>query len=72
MWALKWWQANAGLYPLMSQVARDYLIIPPAEVNVKRLFSEGRDLLGLRRHSMSPETMKAVMLSRYEYKRQNP
>jgi hypothetical protein len=70
-WVLKWWKANAALYPTMSQVARDYLSIPPAEVDVERLFSEGRDLLGLRRHSMSPETMKAVMFSRYEYRRQN-
>ena len=70
-WVLKWWKANAALYLTISQVARDYLSIPPAEVDVERLFSEGRDLLGLRRHSMSPETMKAVMFSRYEYRRQN-
>jgi hypothetical protein len=55
----------------MSQVAKDYLLIPPAEVDVERLFNEGRDLLGLRRHSMSPETMRAVMFARYEYRRQN-
>jgi hypothetical protein len=55
----------------MSQVARDYLPIPPAEVDVERLFSEGRNLTGLRRHSMSPETMKAVIMSRYEYRKQN-
>ena len=51
----------------MGQVARDYLIIPPSEVDVKRLFSKGRNLQGLRRHSMSLETIKAVMLSRHEY-----
>lgn len=70
-WVLKWWQANEKLYPLMSKVARDYLPIPPAEVDVERLFNKGRDLLGLRRHSMLPETMRAVMFARYEYRRQN-
>ncbi|KAK9364575.1 hypothetical protein V1509DRAFT_678595, partial [Lipomyces kononenkoae] len=30
--------------------ARDYLAIPASEVAVERLFSGGRDLLGLRRH----------------------
>jgi len=59
------------LFPIMSQVARDYLAVPLAEVDVKRLFSIGRDLLGLRRHCMSPETMKAVLLSRNEYKKQH-
>jgi hypothetical protein len=70
-WVLKWRQANAEIYPLISQVARDYLIIPLAEVDVESLFSKGRDLHSIRRHSMLPETMKAVMLSRYEYRRQS-
>ena len=70
-WILKWWKANTDLYPLMSQVARDYLAIQAAEVNVERLFSESRDLIGLRRHSMAPETMKAVLFLRNEYRRQN-
>jgi hypothetical protein len=59
------------LYPTISQVARDYLSIPLSEVDLERLFSEGRDLVGLRRHSMLLETMKGVMFSRYEYRRQN-
>ena len=46
-WVLKWWKANTALYPTISQVARDYLLILPAEVDVERLFSEGRDLLRL-------------------------
>jgi hypothetical protein len=70
-WVLSWWKANAVLFPIMSQVARDYLAVPPAEVDVERLFSTGRDLLGLRRHCMAPETMKAVLLSRNEYKKQH-
>jgi hypothetical protein len=32
----------------MAQAARDYLVIPVAEVDVKRLFSDGRDILGVR------------------------
>ena len=52
----------------MSQVARDYLPIPLAEVDVERLFSEGRDLMGLRRYSMAPDTMIAAMMARYNYR----
>jgi len=57
------------LFPIMSQVAQDYLAVPLAEVVVKRLFSTGRDLLSLQRHCIALETMKAVLLSRNEYKK---
>jgi hAT family C-terminal dimerisation region len=67
-WVLKWWKANTLQYPIMSQVARDYLAISIAEVDVERLFSSGRDLIGLRRHSLSPDTMKALMLCRDQYR----
>ena len=53
----------------MSQVARDYLPIPPAEVDCERLFSSSRDLLGIRRASLLPETMKALLLVRDQYRR---
>jgi hAT family protein len=66
-WLLKWWKANQELYPLMSRVARDYLAVQSSEVSVERLFSKGRDMIGLRRHSLSPETMKAIMVSRDAY-----
>jgi hypothetical protein len=46
----------------MYAIARDYLVIPGAEVNVERLFNMGRDLLGLRRVSMKGETMRAIMI----------
>jgi hypothetical protein len=53
----------------MSRVARDYLAVQSSEVSVERLFSKGRDMIGLRRHSLSPETMKAIMVSRDAYHR---
>ena len=46
----------------MSKVARDYLAIPAGEVDVERLFSTGRDLIGIRRCSLSIETMRALMI----------
>jgi len=67
VWLLNWWRANAHYWPIMSQVARDYLGIPPAEVDVERVFSSRCDLLGIRRHSLGPETMRAVMLLRNQY-----
>jgi hypothetical protein len=52
----------------MAKAARRYLAIPVSEVAVERLFSATRDVLGLRRHSMTSETMRFLMLLRAEYK----
>ena len=39
----------------MAVAARNYLTIPASKVAVERLFNKGRDLLGLRRHSLNAE-----------------
>jgi len=41
----------------MYAVARDYLPIPGAEVDVKRLFNIAREILGLRHALMNAETL---------------
>ena len=51
----------------MAAAARDYLAIPASEVTVKRLFSKGRDLLDLRRHSLNAGTMRKLILLRDMY-----
>lgn len=63
-WLMKWWDSHTGEYPLMAQVARDFLAIPITEVSCKRLFNKGTDLLGLRRHSLNSDTMRTLTLLR--------
>jgi hypothetical protein len=46
----------------MAEAARDYLAIPASEVAVERVFNIGRDLLGIRRQSMSGDTLRILML----------
>ena len=46
----------------MFAVARDYLPIPGAEVDVERLFNIAWDILGLRRISMTTETLRSLVL----------
>jgi hypothetical protein len=46
----------------MFAVARDYLPILGAEVDVERLFNVARDILGLRCMLMSAETLRALIL----------
>jgi hypothetical protein len=45
-----------------ERAARDLLAIRSAEVDVERLFSEGRDALGIRRMAMEADTMRMVRL----------
>jgi len=46
----------------MYAVARDYLPIPGAKVDVKRLFNIAREILGLRHALMNAETLQALIL----------
>jgi hypothetical protein len=66
-WLLSWWRSHGDEYPRMAVAARDYLAIPASEVSVERLFNNGGDLVGLRRHSLGAETMRRLMLLRDMY-----
>jgi hypothetical protein len=46
----------------MFAVARDYLLILRAEVNVKRLFNITKNILGLWRMLISTETLQTLIL----------
>jgi hypothetical protein len=46
----------------MFIIARDYLPIPGAEVDVERLFNVTRDILGLRRTLLGVDTLRALIL----------
>ena len=57
-----WWRLHREEFPQMAAAARDYLAIPASEVAVERLFNVGRDILGIRRHSIIGETIRTLML----------
>ena len=57
-----WWAAYKAEFPLIFAVTRDFLLIPGAKVDVKRLFNIARDILGLWRMSISIETLRALIL----------
>jgi hypothetical protein len=68
-WVLHWWAANAFQYPLMAEAARALLAIPGAEVDVERLFSGGRDLLGIRRFALNGESMRILTILKAYFER---
>lgn len=61
-WLFAWWKANAATFPRMAAAAKDWLAVPASEVGVERLFSAGRDLLGLRRQRMNGATMEMLAM----------
>lgn len=69
-WVLNWWAANKQEYPRMFAIARDYLAIPGAEVDVERLFNMAREILGLRRTAMTSETLRTLILLKDHIRRQ--
>jgi hypothetical protein len=51
----------------VAKAARDLLIILAVEVDVERLFSGGRDVLGIRRTIMDRETIRITRLMKSYY-----
>ncbi|KAF7359902.1 putative AC9 transposase [Mycena venus] len=50
---MNWWWNHRREYPVLSQVALDYLSVPSTSVAVERVFSHGRRLLEFTRNRMS-------------------
>ena len=46
----------------MAKVAQRFLAVPGSEVDVERVFNQGRDLLGIRRFSLSAETISLLVV----------
>jgi hypothetical protein len=46
----------------VAYAARDLLAIPGVEVDVERLFSAGRDILGIRRMALGSDTIRMVRI----------
>lgn len=63
-WIFTWWKTHAEEFPQMARIARDFLAIPMASTSVERLFNSGRDLIGLRRHSLQADTIHMLVLLR--------
>lgn len=59
---LAWWSANESFFPRLAQVAKDILAIPITQVGVERVFNTARDVIGDRRHRLSTQTIRQIMI----------
>jgi len=59
---LAWWSQNEAIYPNLARVARDILAVPISQVGVERVFNIARDVLGDRRHKLSSQVIRQIMI----------
>nr|GAT43317.1 predicted protein [Mycena chlorophos] len=58
---IQWWIERKAVYPRLSRMAIDYLLIPATSISVERLFSRGRLILNHTRSQLSSESIRALM-----------
>ena len=58
---LKWWSKNAGLFPVLSAVARDFFGVCASSVESERQFSKGGKLITPMRSSLSVSSVQICM-----------
>ncbi|KZS00134.1 Uncharacterized protein APZ42_003699, partial [Daphnia magna] len=63
-----YWANRSCRWPRLGQMARDLLSIPATSAASERAFSVGRDVFGISRMSLKPETVEALICLRSWYK----
>ena len=58
---LKYWEVNSVKWLRLASMTKDYLAPCASSASSERSFSTGRDLIGLNRYSLLPETMEVNM-----------
>ncbi|KGO69277.1 HAT dimerization [Penicillium italicum] len=56
------WRSNEREFPILASITRDVMSIPATGAGVERLFNSARDICHYRRGSLSPETIRDIML----------
>ena len=65
---LQWWKSHLPQFPKLSCLAKEILAIPGSSVSVERVFNVGRDIIGIRRNALKPETISALMFGNHYIK----
>ena len=63
-----YWANRSHRWPCLSAMAKDLLSIPATSAASERAFSVGKDVFGISRNRLSPETVEALICLRSWYK----
>jgi len=58
---LLWWQAHSSEFPIISEMARDFLTIQATSVASKQAFSVAGNTITKTRNRLLPETARACL-----------
>jgi len=58
---LSWWKNYEGTYPLLAQVAKEYLVVPATSVPCERVFSTAGDIVRAERSSLKPTKVDMLL-----------
>ena len=61
---LTYWKSKEVQWPRLAKMAKDFLAPTATSASSERVFSSGRDLLGITRYRLLPETMEAAICLR--------
>ena len=61
---IQFWASKAYDYPIMSQMAKDYLAIPATSAASERVFSNASDIITKKRNRLSPDTLCLLLCLR--------
>jgi len=59
-----YWNSKRHTWPRLARMARDYLPATATSASSERSFSRGKDLLGITRFRLEPDTMEACVCHR--------
>ncbi|CAN0875622.1 Zinc finger BED domain-containing protein RICESLEEPER 2 [Linum grandiflorum] len=58
---LNWWELNCHRFPILSQMAKDVLVVPISTVSSESAFSTGERVLDEFRSSLTPRIVEALI-----------
>lgn len=59
---LEYWKSRQSCWPVLTQMARDFLSVASSGVGVERLFNSSRDVCHYRRARLNPSTVRVIMI----------
>ena len=61
---LRFWKSREVDYPILAQMARDYLAIPATSAASERVFSQGGDIVTKKRNRLHPDSVRYLLCLR--------